>query len=466
MMRLLRNGILSLFILAASLILAFAAINWRDEPLRPEVQAALEWKVPEHAFEDNGYLINLGMDEPSGQDAAAVGKQKLESELARYQAYLQTHTGEVSTLPSYSISTAIRSTHSLCDYQKYNCVEFYLAQDKHKQATLLKEYAFLIERLSTIRQSKNYVEVVPPYLYVNLPMLGDLFNAAELERIQSIADISKGNMQAGINRIVENALFSRRLLKESNSLTTHQIALGMVKKDMRFLSELLAKYPELTRYHELLSPVTQPISGPEYSLSKAFQFSRQYTSNFLRDAPKQESDGTLFSENGIFMNTVGKYGFKPGASTNLAYDTWEIWIKLATSDPGLLDASMAQARQERERLFGTGYADLYYVRNPFGKILLKIAEPVYMDYIFRQHDTDGYVRLVAMQFKLIAEHIPAAGIPDALEKSGPEFRNPYTLKPMQWDAAASQLRFEGRQPDSENPGKNKTYSVTIPQGNP
>ena len=157
-------------------------------------------------------------------------------------------------------------------------------------------------------------------------------------------------------------------------------------------------------------------------------------------------------------------GFLPNATQNLAYDFWELRLKLATTEANYLDEEFAKAEQAKARLLGWGYANFFYLRNPFGKILQLIGDPLYKDYIFKQHDTDGYVRLVALQLKLIAEHVSPTNIPQALEKSGPEFRNPYTLNPMEWDAAASQLRFEGRQPDSENQGKKKTYTVTIPRG--
>jgi hypothetical protein len=59
-----------LFAVIIAVLALFIAVNIGDEPLKPEVQQALNWQLPEHALDkDNGWLILLGMDAPEDQDA-------------------------------------------------------------------------------------------------------------------------------------------------------------------------------------------------------------------------------------------------------------------------------------------------------------------------------------------------------------------------------------------------------------
>lgn len=80
------------FFLVIVIALFFLVIflNLSDEPLKPEVKKALAWQLPEQALDNNGYLILLGMDAPTDQDAYQVGKKKLKAELSRYQTTQKT----------------------------------------------------------------------------------------------------------------------------------------------------------------------------------------------------------------------------------------------------------------------------------------------------------------------------------------------------------------------------------------
>ena len=52
-------------------------------------------------------------------------------------------------------------------------------------------------------------------------------------------------------------------------------------------------------------------------------------------------------------------------------------------------------------------------------------------------------------------------MPAWLAQSPEALRNPYTLEPMQWDAAANSLVFEGREKQNQNPGRSSTYRVRL-----
>jgi hypothetical protein len=123
-------------------------------------------------------------------------------------------------------------------------------------------------------------------------------------------------------------------------------------------------------------------------------------------------------------------------------------LKTAEAPAHQFDDALARSRLEKSELLGVGIQP-FYVKNPTGKILVSVAEIEYEKYIERKFDTDGYVRLVALQLKIVSEHIPSGDVPSLLNTSVPEWGDPYTLKPMAWDAANGEIVFQGRQPSNQ-----------------
>lgn len=73
----------------------------------------------------------------------------------------------------------------------------------------------------------------------------------------------------------------------------------------------------------------------------------------------------------------------------------------------------------------------------------------------------GYRRLVLLQHRAATEQVAPPDMPAWLAQSPEALRNPYTLEPMQWDAATRSLVFEGREKQNQNPGRSSTYRVRL-----
>jgi hypothetical protein len=65
-------------------------------------------------------------------------------------------------------------------------------------------------------------------------------------------------------------------------------------------------------------------------------------------------------------------------------------------------------------------------------------------YMLRLHDTDGLLRLVALQLDIWRAGIPRKQIPGYLRGTRPGLSDPYSGQPMQWDATRGQLYFVPR----------------------
>ena len=52
--RIILRSLLGIIFVVTSIVLIFVVANWQDQALRPEVQASLDWKAPQHIEDDNG----------------------------------------------------------------------------------------------------------------------------------------------------------------------------------------------------------------------------------------------------------------------------------------------------------------------------------------------------------------------------------------------------------------------------
>ena len=454
MMRYFFNTLKIIALICGLLFLTFVIINWGDEDLKPEVAQILSWQAPTNTFDDNGYLVLLGIEAPLEMEASTVGKKALQAELARFDSMQKTHKETPAQAPNLSeIDDYIDWKAEQCNYQKQqNCVDFYLQQDRAKLTLALASQARLTARFKTIKQSKNYTEVMPPMMSAQIPKYGSLVNASELARIQAILDMADNRMDTGVQSYVNNALFSRRLLRESNSLVSHMVAVAMMQRDTRVLSELMSKYPIIaSKYSAQLMPVLAPISAPEYNLKKAIMQATNWQLpmiNNMRYATATEFAG----EKTNFIQKVWiKLGFQPNATLNLFNAQASDIIKLAELNAAqFADKKAHYLAMQKENNDVVDYR-LLTQKNPIGRILASISVPEYDKYIERQHDLDGYIYMVNFQLTALV---------NKLEIKKLALHDPYRNL-MQYDANSGVLTFAGKQPSNVNFKQSNIYQVKL-----
>jgi hypothetical protein len=435
------------------LFLVFVIINWGDEELKPEVAQALAWKPVVNAFEDNGYLTLLGIEAPAEMSAKQIGDRMLKAELARFASKQKNHKEALAPEPNPAeIQEYIDWTDNRCDYSKQtNCVNFYLLQGAEKLSFVILLQERLTARYNEIWGTKNYIEVMPPLITSAFPKYSLLTQASELERIQAILDISEGQLEQGVTRFAKNANNSRRLLRESNSLISLMIAIALMQRDTRILSELMVKYPKVaTQYAAQLAPVLAPISSPEYSLKKAFIYERDMgfqMMNTLKFTTPSEFSGVNTNR---FLKLYNWLGFQGNATNNTLYEQSKLFVKLAEVNAAELDDVKAEIAKSQRDGIEIDYR-LFTTKNPTGRVLIEVAQPDYSSYIERQHDLDGYIYMVNFQLTAIL---------NKLEIKQLGLHDPYKNL-MQYDENSGVLTFEGRQPSSTNFNKSKLYQVKM-----
>jgi hypothetical protein len=152
---------------------------------------------------------------------------------------------------------------------------------------------------------------------------------------------------------------------------------------------------------------------------------------------------------------LAKIGFSANATNNTAFARCNARIKMVESDAQSLDDAKAADLKMAQETMDVVNARLFTQKNPVGRILLGVAEPDLSGYIERQHDLDGYLKMVNMQLTVMSTLLPKEMIVSI------KIHDPYTQKLMPYDDNSDVLTFEGRQPSSTNFNKSKLYQVKM-----
>jgi hypothetical protein len=136
-------------------------------------------------------------------------------------------------------------------------------------------------------------------------------------------------------------------------------------------------------------------------------------------------------------NALG--GYKPQATLNRAYAMHRENVRrYAREANAVLDAYISAA--SRPAAFYPWHpANFFY--NPVGNILVGLGAFDYSEYAFRLHDLAGHARLLELQRRIIEAQVAPQRIPAMLANVGIHLMDPYTGRPMHWDAASASLSF-------------------------
>jgi hypothetical protein len=128
-----------------------------------------------------------------------------------------------------------------------------------------------------------------------------------------------------------------------------------------------------------------------------------------------------------------------------------------TEPEQLQDRSRAMSRELGEAATFPGV-----LRNPMGKLLLRISTPTYHEYPLRTFDVAAVQRAVALAYQIRARRIANADI-EAFMQAHPEWSShPVGNTRFVWNAEAMDLRV----PQQARTRKNQRFSVRVIPANP
>ena len=449
--------------------------NWKDDPLSEAAQQALQYTPPtEAALQGNGYLILLGLDADPRIDpvssAIALGRKRLTREIERRQ-WAQTHGDDVDGMPpSVEVSNAsaigddILPTALRCQAGEIDCFSFYSNHRAHIEQ-LLQTNQPALARYAAAAYSPTFINPAPIYLFADFPPFARLVKTHELLLASASLQWTNGQPEQAITTVHQAALLRVRLADNADTLLTSMIALAMHYRELRWLSNAVA-YLSPTTPPAVPTAITELLQIPPATLEKTFDGEKRFVGSLLYSdmrngvpadyaAPWDGVQGGWQS----LKNRALSLGFLPQQTVNLSIANLQQIQTISTLPAHQTSAAFDAYSQQWTSDLRCGTP--WHLRNVLGRCLADVGISVYQNYVQRISDIDGYRRLVLLQQQALAQHITAANLPAWLAQSPPALRNPYTLAPMQWDAATNSLVFEGKQAQTQNPDGSATYRVPL-----
>jgi hypothetical protein len=456
-LKLLMRGALKLvkwlLITLAAVIALFVVVNSVDEKLRPEVAAALEGpKINAPAAAENGFFAFAGLNAPAGRDAHAWGQEWVSRMSA---AVTEADVKAARDALGKELGFA-GDNKALCQFT--HAAPFCLPHAGKHAGDLRKLAADNAELLSRYEAMLAYPQAVDTYLVrsFHAPFSGrSHIQVMRLRLSLLMLDLQPGRLDSVLEAIERDVAFQRRLLRHAQSLVSKMMATSGIQRNYWALSEILRTHAQAARDHRARIERILLALAPEDlmlmpTLMTEFRFvSEEVRRTELRDIFWKDGTDILAAP----MEGFARLLFNRNATINMEFDL----INAHQALDGLAGKQYVQA----EAAFAQDLAPKFsWAYNPVGKFLISIAMPDFRQYMRRLHNLDGYRRLVALQWRILASGSDGASIPKLIEQAGLDGQDPFTGLPMQWDAQGRQLFFITKG-SSQLHGKDGRVSVTL-----
>lgn len=453
------RGLITLFLLGLAVVILFIAANLRDQDLRPEVQAKLQWTAPKSIDEDNGFLILLGMNPSATVDPLMLGKHRLAAEIQRYQKdrFISNQDAQLEFNATEDAGFEQKKS-DLCDYATTpDCVEFYLLRPLQQEQEILSSQKVLLQQFDRLLTSKDYVEIIPPHITAKLPTYGVLMHVAELKRMQALRSLADGKTEQGLSDLLEVLSFSQRWLAGSSNLISHMVALANLQRDLRILDEALQRFPALLPQVGKIQESLNRFSEDKMYLDRALKFESQVGLQLMQSMVSTQTE----SQANWLQGLIVKLLHRPNAALNLTYDWHALWDKLAQRGSRQYVQVQAALGEQQRTLLGMGVG-MIYLRDPIIKILLTLSTPGFETYFQRNIDTFAYVKLFSLKLEILKQGIATADVAQFVQTHAAQYANPYDGKAMGWDLAKRQLFTDVRQSSNRVYQKSTHLSLSLP----
>jgi hypothetical protein len=394
----------------------------------PEARTLLLPRAPAATPESNGYFLYAGLDAPAEEDGHKWGQARIEV-LKRAAERKDTRSAE------YKKAAADPWPNFPCIHLaagEKSCL--HLARTRPDSAGgWRKRHAASVERYRKLREYENFEDTMDPPAS-NL--------AAALHRavlMQVVALVEAGKAAEGMRELAQEIALHRRMLAGARGLGMKMTAANALAQDYYVLATLLGEQPALMAGTlGEAQQLARPLSARELEMAGVM---REHYSEMARNmmSPGRFADWTPYAEHPLLSGPMPRVFYKRRATTNLHTSNVQEMLEL-TKVPSWELA----ARDERLRAAVAERADLCCSPyNPAGRIVTDVETPgVYLE---RLHDLDGLIRLVSLQAQIVAHKVPPAQVAGFLAQSPRELTDPFTGKPMQWNAAERQIFFQSRQ---------------------
>jgi hypothetical protein len=421
-----------LAVLVVAPLAVVIAINAFDESLTPQAASYGEPRAPAVPAQENGYYAMIALSAPDGADGIPYARAWVDEARAAASA----------NRPEKHPDVKRAKRPVTCDAAQTSCLAVARAGPDEVKAQL-DAYQEDLARYEALIAYKRYEEVLdyPLRLTTPLPNYGALAAAHRAYVLRAALAAERGNVEGAIAAIERDLAFQRAMLTGARTLLGKLVSRANYWRDLAFISDLVHARAADVRLH--LPRLRDMLKSPDFTaagMGAVVESEFAYRKPLLRNP---HADGGAASMGlGKVEDVVTRVLYKPNATLNDEVRFLAALTAALNLPPN--QGSEALTRLVRPEVEMTVWN---YVDNPVGNILRRVAMPDFTGDAYghlRLHDAHAYTRLVALQVELLAANVEADRVAAFVSASDARFHDPYTGKPMVWDAASKQLSFQAQ----------------------
>lgn len=432
-------GLIALVVIYGLLL----AINAVDEQPTPELQSLLA--IPQIKDDStNGYLALVGSTlAPANEDFVDYGRQWVEAyNAAAGQAALETATAR---FPFPSPSSSIKfvgDDKQLCNPMMTLCLP--LARERAAVwRKLAADNKMMLDRQQRLQEFTHFeYSYFPPSFGSPLPPFPTQFRPLMLDIIA--LDAAEGRIEPALAALEARVAFDRRaLLGSGGSVLMAMMSASWLRQDYALLAEIVATRPKVTLAQKArLVRMTEPLEIEQLRTIAGRMVEGEFRS-LARASEWTEEDMRQLMFGETYSNVLMRPFFKTQATKNLIAHYQSITqAYIRDFSPENADALGAKYMQILQSAFDDLFLTWRVMYNPVGKVTLSAsAVPAYDEYILKLANLMGIMRLARLQVELVTDGIKEADI-SARIAANKALYDPYSGKPMGWDAVKRQLYFD------------------------
>lgn len=434
--------------LAALAYIVLVAINWNDQPPSPlakEFSASIDSRavIPNS---NNAFLYMMGFAGAPNIDPAELG-------VKRHEWYLQQLANNNTTLGNDPFdddfdlrpgrSTEVGTLADDCQSVGANCLD--LAAVKTLVATdWLDEEAWLLNRYIKLITHTQFSEPIPAGAFWLSPNFSRLGYGQKLLMVSALVSARNGDRSHVIALLEADSKFWRMILANSDILITKMIATAYVRNHFLEGSRVLEELHKTNRVDTIPNGWFEAINTAERSMTRSLVGEWR----FIENAIQSTASGSWY-----VPTTSGVDG-----PTILERLTWHALIPLF--QPQDISNQVAARIADSIETFDIPYTDIPAaltrskntvddLHAPFSRAYNLAGDlrfPMSLDYgtyFARVADLEGVRRAALVTSQMRELGISAASVPSHLARSS--ITNPYTEKPLEWNAETNEVVFHGLQ---------------------
>lgn len=414
---------------------ALFAVNATDEALSAEAQALLAGLQPPLASEANGFIDFLALAEPAEVPAYVAGLKHL----AAYRNQAKEPLPEMSGVSIDSrVSDCKRGHYLAC------AAELPVGEILDAHQPFLTRYRALREKpqFTDLIVATSPAEVIPSYQW--------LVHGNRLSLLAAAARLNAGERDAALAELEAEYTFFRKVAAGSRTLLPKMVAFAMLDATAMSSSEFARTLPpsagNLWRRLEAITRAPAKseldVTGPlrvELGQEAAMMMKRRNVR--LPDAYYETMRAVGDPKTRPWWDPVAPWLFRPHYSVNQLVAMQEVLLRVVDAPPTTIFAEIDRRRAQAKQL-EPGSLERW-ILSPAGHLLPALADYDPTDYVVRMHGHAATQALVALQVRLRAL---GAATPEAVAAAlagplGAAHLNPFTGKPMDFDAQAMTLGF-------------------------